>query len=225
MKRACARGIRCPTTVHNGLPRAGEIVISETTVRDRPVAELVRALTHEGNHFILTNSIDRFKGSSTAELQSPQHKIICRATKNPLDCNQTFCAESGNCGECSARRNVLAVLGQCGINAGPPPTPTSAPLARLIYPLEPRPNQGWQACFAGLLPSGLGGVPATCAARTCDPNQVVTISGGDCACAAGQGPTQFATPARCFTIRCAEGTPALSSGPIRCSCSTGGPAI
>lgn len=177
------------------------------------LAELVDKIVHEIDHVALTNSTTKVRSSANAEQQ--QHRVICATTKRATDCNQVFCAEQGECGSCSATKNLLKILDECGLSATPSPVPEVSKLARLIYPLEPTPSSGWPACFAGLLPTGLGGVPLTCAAQQCSPEQSISVLPTTCQCSTSPGP-RFGVPPSCLALTCLDGMPVL--GPVGCIC-------
>jgi hypothetical protein len=202
------------TEAANGKWTATGIVIGDKALHDMSVADLVRAIVHEIDHAILTNSTDAVKSAKGAI--SAQHKVICTTTKNPTDCGQIFCSEQGTCGSCSAGKSALDSLKECGISTLPSPVPQVDNIARLIYPLEPKPGQSWLTCFAGLLPDGLGGVPAACASVMCAPEQAVSIA-TQCSCGSSGGST-FGAPMSCLVLRCTEGLPVLGShGTCICS--------
>jgi hypothetical protein len=85
----------------------------------------------------------------------------------------------------------------------------------------PASNSTWNACFAGLLPTGLGGVPARCAALMCSPLDAVSVDLVNCQCGTSSGTLPKYVASRCGAIDCPEGLPVIYA-PNLCGCAKQG---
>ena len=201
-----------------GSATPGTSQISDAFVRGASVERIAEAILHEAAHSVLSKAIDAIKNPDGKVLENQQHKIMCG--KN--GCGAIYCAESGNgCGGCSPNSALTTTLKRCGISLemGLPPV---SPLSTLIYPLDPPgSSNGWASCLAGLLPTGLQGVPATCAALMCPPESLVTVSATTCTCGGSSGSGPLFRVNRCGAVDCPDGMPVIGVGGT-CTCVRGG---
>jgi hypothetical protein len=199
-------------TATPGTPQISDAYVARSDVS---VANIAEAILHEAGHYALSKAVDRIKSPSDTVLQELQHKTIC-----PKGGCQKYCAESGSCGGCSALSSMFNALKKCAISL-PTGLPPVSPLDRLIYPLEPPgSSNAWTTCFAGLLPTGLGGVPATCAALMCPPEASVSVSLATCNCGSSGGGTRPFRSSRCGALDCVDGLPVIGPSGL-CSCARG----
>jgi hypothetical protein len=209
-----------PVTINTGAGTAtpGAPQISDAYIHrsDVSVDQLADVILHEADHYALSKAVDSIKDPSSKVLEGLQHQIISPKGGR----GQKYCADTGSCGSCSPLSSLFNALKKCGIappESGPPPV---SPLARLIYPLEPPgSSNAWTTCFAGLLPTGLGGVPATCAALMCPPDASVAVSQTTCSCGSSGGARPFRST-RCGALDCVDGLPVIGPSGL-CSCARG----